>query len=347
MGIESMPPQLPGYHAFDPKQHYGALQGVQDMVVRRKSQKVSQAMDNLINDHISQHTEELKDVDGMDKWDVDQALAGQGDSVLSGGIAVLYLFMNLLSELANTKYLQMQGKAKVSRDAQDKANEVNEKIADVSKQGDKGSAELPDDVILYMRDNGIKVDGKSIDEYLTHTDPDFSYKVSIPASSIQQSPGMKLPNGQPYKAPDIHISIKPNGDVYFDKGTSPYPHQDYSGKVNPELTPYTISGNTITFHNFKVMDTGGDEVVGYLNFSGTIPSEPGQPPIPHVKLNKGQLEAVKDALENVSNRASDFVSQAQLQLQKIMQTYNVTVSLINSMQTMLQEMNKSIAQNIR
>jgi len=49
----------------------------------------------------------------------------------------------------------------------------------------------------------------------------------------------------------------------------------------------------------------------------------------------------------VSNRASDFVSQSQLQLQKIMQTYNVTVSLVNSMQTMLAEMNKSIAQNIR
>jgi secreted effector protein SseB len=56
---------------------------------------------------------------------------------------------------------------------------------------------------------------------------------------------------------------------------------------------------------------------------------------------------VKAALESVSNRASDFVSQSQLQLQKIMQTYNVTVSLLNSMQTMLAEMNKSIAQNIR
>lgn len=53
------------------------------------------------------------------------------------------------------------------------------------------------------------------------------------------------------------------------------------------------------------------------------------------------------SLDTVSNRASDFVSQSQLQLQKIMQTYNVTVSLLNSMQTMLAEMNKSIAQNIR
>ncbi len=64
-------------------------------------------------------------------------------------------------------------------------------------------------------------------------------------------------------------------------------------------------------------------------------------------LDKGGLDAVKSALENTSNRASDFVSQSQLQLQKVMQTYNVTVSLINSMQTLLEEMNKSIAQNVR
>ncbi|WP_275065930.1 hypothetical protein [Aeromonas salmonicida] len=34
-------------------------------------------------------------------------------------------------------------------------------------------------------------------------------------------------------------------------------------------------------------------------------------------------------------------------MQKTMQSYNVCVSLINSMQTLLAEMNKSIAQNIR
>ncbi len=65
------------------------------------------------------------------------------------------------------------------------------------------------------------------------------------------------------------------------------------------------------------------------------------------KLKKGQLEAVKNALETESNRASDFVSQSQLQLQGLLQKYNVTVSLINAMQTLLAEMNKTIAQNIR
>ncbi|EBZ5939304.1 hypothetical protein EC465_17505 [Salmonella enterica subsp. enterica serovar Muenchen] len=61
----------------------------------------------------------------------------------------------------------------------------------------------------------------------------------------------------------------------------------------------------------------------------------------------GQLTAIKGALDSTANRATDFVSTAQLQLQKQMQTYNVCVSLINSMQSMLADMNKTIAQGIR
>ena len=177
----------------------------------------------------SQQTDEVKN-----------SIASRGDSVLSGGIAVLYMFMNLLGEMADAKYSQMKDKADVSREAQEKANEMDETIADCtikSTDVNEQNAKVPDDVVDYMRKNGITVDGKGIDEY-----------------------------------------IKDNG---------------------------------------------------------------GNP------LDKGKLGAIKAALETVSGRASDFVSQSQLQLQKIMQTYNVSVSLINSMQTMLAEMNKSIAQNIR
>ncbi|ACR68165.1 secretion protein EspA [Edwardsiella ictaluri] len=64
-------------------------------------------------------------------------------------------------------------------------------------------------------------------------------------------------------------------------------------------------------------------------------------------LDKGQLDVIKGALETDSGRCSDFVTQSQLQIQKQMQSYGVSVNLINSMQTLLAEMNKSIAQNIR
>lgn len=92
-----------------------------------------------------------------------------GDSVLSGGIAILYIFMSLLSDIASQKYAQMQQKSDISRSAQDMANRVDEIIAEVSKKGDKATGELPDDVVKYMRDNGITVDGMTIDQYLAKT----------------------------------------------------------------------------------------------------------------------------------------------------------------------------------
>ncbi|ANW22896.1 secretion protein EspA [Vibrio coralliilyticus] len=175
-------------------------------------------------------------INSQQSEDIKNTIASRGDTVLSGGIAVLYMFMNLLSEMADAKYSQMQKKSEVSRTAQDMANRVDEKVAEAAKEGDKATRQLDPEVINYMRNNGFTVDGKTIDKYL-----------------------------------------------------------EANGK----------------------------------------------------DLDQGKLKAVKASLETVSNRASDFVSQSQLQLQKLMQTYNVTVSLLNSMQTMLAEMNKSIAQNIR
>ncbi|HWX12088.1 MAG TPA: secretion protein EspA, partial [Trinickia sp.] len=65
------------------------------------------------------------------------------------------------------------------------------------------------------------------------------------------------------------------------------------------------------------------------------------------QLDKADLSAVKSALESVSGRASDFVQTSQLKIQQIMQTYNIAVSMINSLQSMGAEANKSIAQAIR
>ncbi|EBY6849563.1 hypothetical protein D5952_14060 [Salmonella enterica subsp. enterica] len=87
---------------------------------------------------------------------------------------------------------------------------------------------------------------------------------------------------------------------------------------------------------------------GYINKYGNpithsiVSVEPA-----NVTFTAGELTAIKGALDSTANRATDFVSTAQLQLQKQMQTYNVCVSLINSMQSMLADMNKTIAQGIR
>ena len=105
-------------------------------------------------------------INSQQSEDIKNTIASRGDTVLSGGIAVLYMFMNLLSEMADAKYSQMQKKSEVSRTAQDMANRVDEKVAEAAKEGDKATRQLSPEVINYMRDNGFTVDGKTIDKYL-------------------------------------------------------------------------------------------------------------------------------------------------------------------------------------
>ncbi|NRD74529.1 secretion protein EspA [Shewanella sp. VB17] len=246
--------------------------------------------------------------------DVKNQIASRGDSVLSGGIAVLYLFMNLLSELADAKYGQMQRKADVSRTAQDMANRVDEAIAQVSKGDDKATANLPPDVVKYMSDNGFKVDGMSIDDYLSHNEPSAAYLKKLLGKITESGPeGMQSRSWQ---------------DVVN--------YMDAKG--------IKVDGKRCCDYIWGLAEVGGQS---WHNISKAHMQKIAEALGAAGGLDKGKLQAVKAALESVSNRASDFVSQSQLQLQKIMQTYNVTVSLLNSMQTMLAEMNKSIAQNVR
>ncbi|AOZ52124.1 secretion protein EspA [Chromobacterium vaccinii] len=172
--------------------------------------------------------------------------AGQGDSIMSQGISVLYKFMTLFSDLAQGKYDQMSAKADRARNSQQAANQVDAIISKLAKADDKG--DLPPEVIQYLKDH--------------------------------------------------HISITVQND-----GTN-----------------------------------STSDIMAYLK---SIGHEDGK------GLDKGQLDVIKGALDADSGRCSDFVTQAQLQIQKTMQSYNVCVSLINSMQSLLAEMNKSIAQNIR
>ncbi|WP_339388908.1 secretion protein EspA [Vibrio caribbeanicus] len=258
-------------------------------------------VDNSINSPLSLHNDKAEKIN-----------ASKGDSVLSGGIAVLYLFMNLLSEMADAKYSQMQSKADVSREAQSKANEVDEIIAGMLK--DNSTDKLPPDVVKYMQDNGITVDGVSITEYLKANDPAAPFLDKL-KSKIEESG----PSGmQSYSWQDVVSYMDKHGIKVDGKRAC-----DYIWSL-PEVGYQ--SGQRISKAHMQHMYDALESASG---------------------LDKGKMQAVKAALETVSNRASDFVSQSQLQLQKIMQTYNVTVSLVNSMQTMLAEMNKSIAQNIR
>ncbi|ARD40555.1 secretion protein EspA [Edwardsiella ictaluri] len=112
---------------------------------------------------------------------------------------------------------------------------------------------------------------------------------------------------------------------------------DDTGDLPPEVLKYLRDNNiNITVQNDGKNNTG--DIDSYLKSIGH-PDGKG--------LDKGELDVIKGALETDSGRSSDFVTQSQLQLQKTLQSYNVCVTLINSMQTLLAEMNKAIAQNIR
>ncbi|MEW9890218.1 MAG: hypothetical protein AB2989_04870 [Candidatus Symbiodolus clandestinus] len=63
--------------------------------------------------------------------------------------------------------------------------------------------------------------------------------------------------------------------------------------------------------------------------------------------NKKELTKVLGVVQKYATENSDANSRYQSQIQKTMQTYNVTVSLMNSLQTMLGDMTKQFAQATR
>jgi secreted effector protein SseB len=63
--------------------------------------------------------------------------------------------------------------------------------------------------------------------------------------------------------------------------------------------------------------------------------------------SKETLVALRSNVQKYATQHSDASSQVQLQVQKTMQTYNVTVGLMNSLQTMLGDMTKQFAQAMR
>ncbi|ELW7357934.1 chemotaxis protein [Yersinia enterocolitica] len=156
------------------------------------------------------------------------------DDIFSIGLAVLYLNLAVLSNIASAHFKEMQARSKYASDTQDMSNRVDEVIAKAAKGDDKTKEPLPDEVIDFMRRNGITVDGMSIDEYLKSHGPE---------------------------------------------------------------------------------------------------------------LDKGQLQAVKGALDNEKSRATDTMSQDQLQLQKIMQSYNVCANNISTLQSGLKDLLMTIARN--
>jgi len=96
--------------------------------------------------------------------DTEYLSAGKNTSLMGTAMVTMENIMLLFTELANAKFEQMSKKTEVSRDAQDMANRVDALLASLADA--KATAELPADVIAYMRENNIEVNGMSIDKFL-------------------------------------------------------------------------------------------------------------------------------------------------------------------------------------
>ncbi|AOJ04763.1 MULTISPECIES: secretion protein EspA [Burkholderia] len=83
---------------------------------------------------------------------------------IGDSIAMMLVIMDLLSRQTTAKLDDMQKKSNISRDAQDMANKAEAALAKLIKPEDK--TELPGEVLKYMKDNNILVNGKTIDDFM-------------------------------------------------------------------------------------------------------------------------------------------------------------------------------------
>ncbi|EAW9325034.1 SPI-2 type III secretion system translocon protein SseB [Salmonella enterica] len=83
------------------------------------------------------------------------------------GYEVLLFLLIVIQAIANAKFMEIQKNSERARNTQQKSNEMDELIARAAQEKDpKTKEEVPEDVIDYMRRNGILIDGMTIDQYM-------------------------------------------------------------------------------------------------------------------------------------------------------------------------------------
>jgi secreted effector protein SseB len=238
---------------------------------------------------------------------------------IGDSIAMMLVIMDLLSRQTSAKLDDMRAKSNISRDAQDRANQVDAALAKLVKADDR--TPLDDSVVQYLRDNHILVNDMTIDEFLAarsapgHDPAKFAAMVAKLQQMIAQSgpEGMQSRDWQDVVTYMDSLGIQIDGKRVCDYIWS-LPEVDYQ------------SGRKVSLEHMKTI-------------LGALQGAAG--------LDKADLMSVKAALESVSGRASDFVQQSQLKMQQLMQNYNTAVQMINSLQSMLAESTKGIASAIR
>ncbi|AJJ64719.1 type III secretion system translocon protein SseB [Yersinia aldovae] len=89
------------------------------------------------------------------------------DNIFAFGYSVLEDLELVLQKIANDLYGAIKSSTERARNTQNMSNRMDEVIAEAAKGDDKTKEKVPDDVVKYMRDNGILVDGMTIDDYIS------------------------------------------------------------------------------------------------------------------------------------------------------------------------------------
>ncbi len=259
-----------------------------------------------------------------------KALSGlelyKGDNLFSSGLAILFVFIDMLSTQSNGRFFDMEKNSEIAREAQKLASAVDGVLANVAAQG-KSSANgpLPADVIKYIEDNHLVISGVT---FFANDLDGGRWTWGASRTQLSYSPNPLFNTDKTGVVKDIAKKNQINeahlNQAIFHANRSAGDNGNYHWETNfrRELK--------------KIFPDMPDKDIDRLFTNKGLPN-----------YNQGNLTAIKGALDNKANSASDFISTSQLQLQKLMQTYNVCVSLINSMQTMLSDMNKLISQGFK
>lgn len=89
-----------------------------------------------------------------------------GESIFMYAYETMLEIQNLQESRAYQQFNDIQNASKRARDTQEMANRMDEVIAEAAKGDNTTRENVPEDVINYMRDNHITVDGLSITDYL-------------------------------------------------------------------------------------------------------------------------------------------------------------------------------------
>lgn len=90
----------------------------------------------------------------------------QGDNTFAYGYSVLSILLLSIQDIANNQYQKIKDNSVRAENTQQKSNRMDEVIAEAAKGDDKTREKVPDDVVQYMRENGISVDGETIEAYI-------------------------------------------------------------------------------------------------------------------------------------------------------------------------------------